>query len=210
MTIVRGLQSNQRAALIISETQRNMTDPTISNNKGLSTAVRDRGVIPNIVALAQVCRETGVPVFHCPVVYRADFKGFSNCSVLMAQMYKSRALCEGEPGAEWDPGIPQLPQDVVMRRQHGLTAFHDTGLESMLRSLRVETIILTGVSTNIGLPGIATEAVNRGLNVVIPEDCTAGGTPETHQMQITMHLPLLAAITDAATVMDVLKARARE
>jgi nicotinamidase-related amidase len=61
---------------------------------------------------------------------------------------------------------------------------------------------------NIALPGICTEAVNRGLNVIIPEDCTAGGTPETHQMQISMHLPFLATITDSAAVAQVLRGAA--
>jgi len=35
---------------------------------------------------------------------------------------------------------------------------------------------------------------------VLAEDCAAGATPETHQMQITMHLPLLATVTDGASV----------
>ena len=60
--------------------------------------------------------------------------------------------------------------------------------------------MLSGVSTNIALPGAATEAVALGYNVVLAEDCAAGATPETHQMQITLHLPLLATVTDAASV----------
>jgi len=40
---------------------------------------------------------------------------------------------------------------------------------------------------------------------VLAEDCTAGATPETHQMQVTMHLPLLATVTDAASVIKSLQ-----
>ena len=68
-------------------------------------------------------------------------------------------------------------------------------------------MVLTGVSTNIALPGAATEAVALGYNVVLAEDCTAGATPETHQMQITQHLPLLATITDAESVIAALPDR---
>jgi hypothetical protein len=35
---------------------------------------------------------------------------------------------------------------------------------------------------------------------VLAEDCAAGATPETHQLQITMHLPLLATVTGAESV----------
>jgi len=51
-----------------------------------------------------------------------------------------------------------------------------------------------------GAPLGATEAVALGYSVVLAEDCTAGATPETHQMQITEHLPLLATITTAGSV----------
>jgi hypothetical protein len=41
---------------------------------------------------------------------------------------------------------------------------------------------------------------------VLAEDCAAGATAETHQMQITQHLPLLATVTDAESVIASLKA----
>ena len=88
---------------------------------------------------------------------------------------------------------------------HGITGFHGTELESILRGLGVQTLVLAGVSTNIALPGMSTEAVNRGFNVVIPEDCTAGGTAESHAFQIRNHLPFLATISDAQSVGQVLR-----
>ena len=66
-------------------------------------------------------------------------------------------------------------------------------------------MVLSGVSTNIALPGACTEAVALGYSVVLAEDCTAGATAETHQMQITQHLPLLATVTDAESVIASLK-----
>ena len=92
------------------------------------------------------------------------------------------------------------PSDVVSHRAHGMAPFTGTTLDATLRGYGVDTVVLSGVSTNIALPGAATEAVALGYNVVLPEDCVAGATPETHQMQITMHLPLLATITDGASV----------
>ena len=50
-----------------------------------------------------------------------------------------------------------------------------------------------------------TEAVALGYNVVLAEDCAAGVTPETHQMQVSMHLPLLATITDAESIIASLR-----
>lgn len=98
------------------------------------------------------------------------------------------------------------PSDVVSNRAHGMAPFTGTTLDATLRGYGVDTVVLSGVSTNIALPGAATEAVALGYSVVLAEDCTAGATPETHQMQITMHLPMLATITDAESVMASLRA----
>ena len=81
-----------------------------------------------------------------------------------------------------------------------MAPFTGTTLDATLRGYGIDTVVLSGVSTNIALPGAATEAVALGYSVVLAEDCTAGATPETHQMQVTMHLPLLATITDAESV----------
>ena len=43
---------------------------------------------------------------------------------------------------------------------------------------------------------------------MLAEDCAAGATPETHQMQVTQHLPLLATVTDAESVIASLPASA--
>src|SRR5262249_48821766 len=70
------------------------------------------------------------------------------------------------------------PSDVVAPRDHGLTAFHETGLDGRLRSAGVRTVVLTGVSINIAITGAAIDAVNRGYTAVIPTDCVAGYPPE--------------------------------
>jgi nicotinamidase-related amidase len=92
------------------------------------------------------------------------------------------------------------PSDLVCHRSHGMAPFTGTDLDATLRGYDIDTVVLSGVSTNIALPGAATEAVGLGYNVVLAEDCAAGATPETHHMQITQHLLLLATITDAESV----------
>jgi nicotinamidase-related amidase len=95
--------------------------------------------------------------------------------------------------------------DICIERSGGLTLFHNTRLESVLSELQVETVILTGVSTNIALFGTALEAVNRGYQVVLAEDCSAGATPESHRFQVEEQFPLLAAVTDSAAIIRELR-----
>ena len=85
-----------------------------------------------------------------------------------------------------------------------MSMFHGTELEWHLRGLGIQTCVMVGVSTSIALPGSANEAVARLLNTVIPEDCTAGGTTDSHEMQIRLHLPLLATVTSSEAVITAL------
>jgi nicotinamidase-related amidase len=112
----------------------------------------------------------------------------------------------GTKGAAIHDDLVVEPSDIVSHRAHGMAPFTGTSLDATLRGYGIDTVVLSGVSTNIALPGAATEAVGLGYNVVLAEDCAAGATPETHQMQVTMHLRLLATITDAGSVIASLRA----
>jgi len=207
MTTIYGLQNGQKAALLISECQRSMTDPVDATIAALNQQVNERGILPKISALAQACRESGVPVIHCTIVAMKDFRGFSVNCLLAKGVVRGNELVEGNPKAEIAPELKPQAGDIVSQRCHGMTGFHGTELESILRGFGVETVILAGVSTNIALPGMSTEAVNRGFNVVIAEDCTAGGTAESHAFQIKNHLPFLATISHSAAIIKVLKSQ---
>jgi nicotinamidase-related amidase len=49
-----------------------------------------------------------------------------------------------------------------------------TSLDPVLRNLGIRTIVVTGVSVNVALLGLAVEGVNHGYQVVIPRDAVAG------------------------------------
>jgi nicotinamidase-related amidase len=204
MPALHGLDKGQHPALLISECQRSMTDPNASAVAALNQQVHERGILPKIAALAQVCREAGVPVVHCTIVALPGFKGFAvNCR-LSRLIVQSGELVAGHPKAEIAAELTPQPGDIVSQRCHGMTAFHGTELESILRGLGIETVILAGVSSNIALPGMCTEAVNRGFNVVIAEDCTAGGSAESHAFQVKNHLPFLATVSNSAAIRQAL------
>jgi len=99
-----------------------------------------------------------------------------------------------------------MTNSAAADRMHGMAAFTGTDLDALLRGFGVETIVLSGISTNIAPPGAATEAVALGYNVVLAEDCTAGGTPESHEAQLGLHLPLLATISDSRAIAESLTA----
>jgi nicotinamidase-related amidase len=211
---IRGLEKGQKAALLISETQNNMTNSVAAHGPAPATFnvgyyANQRSIISRINALAAEFRAQGFPVVFCTISALPGFVGFPVNCALAAAVARSGVLVRGSWEARIDDRLHVAETDLISDRMHGMSPFTGTELDAMLRALRVETVVLAGISTNIALPGAATEAVGLGYNVVLAEDCTAGGTPESHQAQVTLHLPLLAAVTDSASVVAHLRAPER-
>ena len=83
----------------------------------------------------------------------------------------------------WAELVPKLgvkqTDIVVTKRQWG--AFYGTDLEMHLRRRGIKTIILTGISTNIGVESTARDAYERGFDQVFVEDATAALNVDAHK-----------------------------
>jgi nicotinamidase-related amidase len=191
---IRGLTSAASTAIVISECQNGMTNPDYATNKPLVDQVTKRRTIENIAALAARLRPLGVPIVHITVAAYPDYRGWAANSLLTA-VFTKRPLVVGNPEVEIHPLLTPDPRDFLISRHRGLTSFHGTELEYLLRNLGVKTVIMTGVSVNVAVTGSALEAVNRGFSVVVPRDCVAGATDETHDFMLDNIIRLLATVT---------------
>jgi nicotinamidase-related amidase len=205
---IRGLEPGKRAALLVSEVQNGIADPAYDDTP-LARQVVARGIVDKINALTAAFRAEKLPVIFCTIAASsADWSHFTvNCS-LAASLRRDGRLVDGTKHAALHDSLVVAPTDILSHRHHGMAAFTGTDLDATLRRYDIDTVVLSGVSTNIALPGASTEAVALGYNVVLAEDCTAGGTAETHQIQITMHLPLLATISGSAAIVGSVRAGA--
>lgn len=77
------------------------------------------------------------------------------------------------------------PEDIVITK-HRISAFYNTSLEAILRANHIDTLILSGVSTNMVIESTAREAHDRDYRVIILEDACAAATHEIHQQAIAL------------------------
>ena len=202
----RGLAKGERAALLISECQNRHTDPSFGRG-AIAECAAARGIVPRISALAAACRLAKVPVFIAMHTPKADYDGMiANC-VLLHNIKKDANLYEGSPAAALNPLLKTEPGDWVLHRHQGITDFSGSEIDQVLRNMRVETVILTGVSTNVGVLGNVLDVVNRGMNAVVAEDCTAGTPVEHHEYMMRTTYPLISTVTSSQAVIEALRAR---
>ena len=162
----------------------------------LAQAVARHGTVAQIARVLGAARRARVPVFHCLMAQRADRAGaVANCRLLALGRKGAATLLLGSPQQAPVAPLTPLEGEWVVNRYHGLTPFHGTELDQLLRNIGVRTVVATGVSVNVGIFGLTLEAVNAGYQVVIPREAVAG-TPDDYVDAVLQHtLGLLATIT---------------
>jgi nicotinamidase-related amidase len=72
-------------------------------------------------------------------------------------------------GTELHPDLNVLPQETVVIKKTG-DAFYGTNLESLLRSSRVETLVLMGFATDFCVDSTLRNAVSKNFEVFVVSD----------------------------------------
>jgi nicotinamidase-related amidase len=209
LLVVRGLDGGQKPALVISECQRGVLDASIAIFPGLAQEAEARRTIANIARLASAFRATDFPVVHVHVAHRPDFGGVVPNSMVAARSFKARSMRAGTTDVEPMDGVVPEPSDYVSLRHSGLGMWYGTDLDATLRNLDVETIVFTGVSTNLALFAGAVGAVDRGYRAVLAEDASAGAAPDLHEWMVTNALPLVTTVSSVDEIIADLEARPR-
>lgn len=86
----------------------------------------------------------------------------------------------------WDEIVPQMGpkarDHVVRKRQWG--AFYGTDLDLQLRRRGIDTIVLCGIATHIGVESTARDAYERGYQQVFVEDAMSDMSAEAHRFTL--------------------------
>ena len=196
------LAAPPRCAVLTMEIQRGVVGD-LSAFPQLAEAARQVGVVPNSARLLAAARALRVPVVHCTAEFRADRVGSTvNCQLIAAMVRNPNHLLVGTPPTELIHELGPEEGDLVSARFHGVSPFTGTALDTWLRSLGVETVVATGVSVNLGVLGLAIEAVNLGYRVVVPRDTVAGIPAEYADAVLDNTFPLIATLTTVDELLE--------
>lgn len=107
----------------------------------------------------------------------------------------------------WDDYIPEISAGKkfygITKRQWG--AFYGTDLDLQLRRRGIDTIVLCGVSTGIGVDTTAREAYQHGYNQIFVEDAMTAGTKEEHDYVCKHIFPRIGKVRRSEEVVLSLK-----
>lgn len=180
------------AALVLIDLQRG-----IVGRETAPHAARD--VVARAAELAARCRERGMLV----VLVRVDPGAHGELMPRPAADVPRPTATYPPDWAEIVPELGAAPGDVVVTK-HQPGAFYGTDLDVHLRRRAIGTIVLGGISTNIGVEATARQAYERGFEQVFVEDAMTAREADLHVHAVTRFFPTIGRVRSTGEVIAAL------
>jgi biuret amidohydrolase len=161
-------------------------------------------VVPNTKRLLDFCRGNHVRRVFC--TYGSEVSDYSD---LTEQM---RALCEGtnnrvgEREHEILDELKPRPDERVFNKITP-SAFTSTPIEIVLRAYGVDTLLFTGVSTNMCVEHTMRDAASHGFHCFLVEDACGADSEAMHDAAVTVVQRLYGAVISSDEAMAQMEAK---
>jgi nicotinamidase-related amidase len=124
---------------------------------------------PRMQSFLREMRTLGVPVLHLQLINLEDDP--------RAERYDGwLPVTKGSDGARIVEAF--LADTDLLIEKNKDSGFYETELDERLRELEVDTVIITGMQTQICVQTTAADAFFRGYNVIVPSDAVVSARPE--------------------------------
>lgn len=175
-------------------------------------------MVENAVRIMKAGRAAGVPIFfamasHHPsgstaanLITDTDtgLKPWANGTVAWR---KPHALA-GDWGSQVIPELEPQPDDYYIPKCR-YSAFHQTYLDLALRALGVDTLIISGGSTDVGVCATVFAARDHGYNLIVARDgCATSHDQRAHEMLMDLVFPRMARVRTTAQILTMIAAAA--
>ena len=177
-------------------------------NKDDAARARFRPAIANAAALLAAARKAGAMVAYAHADHRADRT--LNVRTLRDTDNRLRPLAAGaaDPGPLLTGGTAEtrVVRELAPRAEdylvpkHRWSAFHGTYLDLALRARNIDTIVLCGCSTDVGVASTAFAARDLDYNLVIASDACTSPEEDNHAQFMRRVFPRMARVRTTAEI----------
>ncbi len=182
-----------RTALLVIDMQRDFLEPGgFGESLGNDVSHLWRAVEPTAALLA-ACREVGLTIIHTREGHLPDL---SDCPPAKLRRGapsmrigdpgpRGRILIRGEEGHAIVDELAPAPGEPVIDKP-GKGAFYATGLDDVLRQRGIDSLVVTGVTTEVCVHTTVREANDRGYECLVLADCVGSYFPEFQRVGLEM------------------------
>jgi nicotinamidase-related amidase len=131
-----------------------------------------RAIVPKLAETLKTCRGAGVKVIYTAHVHRRDGSDMGLFDDMHPPIASRAALVDGTPGVDIYPDLAPAAGEHVIKK-HRYSGFFGTDLDIILREWNIDTVIISGTTTENCCHATARDAMFRNYRVVFLSDATA-------------------------------------
>lgn len=192
------------SALIVQDLQNDViAEGGAFAESGAPAHAKSQNVVANVASLAQAARRAGMAVIHVHYVVEEGAPGLKLNAPLFQSVAEAKALVRGTWGAAPVEGLEPQADDLVVEKMR-MNAFHDTRLDTLLKGLGAETVIIAGAWTNFSVEHTARHAADAGYRAVVLTDGTSTVDDEWQKAGMEYALQNIAERVSCADVAQAL------
>ena len=182
-------------------------------NKDPTTRKRYNHVVANAEALLVAARRAGMMVAHAHADHRPD--NATTAGALRDTDNRLRPISPDEARSHKPVVFAGTPQARIVRElepepddylvpKHRWSAFHGTYLETALRTRKIDTIVLCGGSTDVGIASTAFAARDLDYNLIVVSDACTSPEQDNHTQFMKRVFPRMARVRTTAQVLEMI------
>jgi nicotinamidase-related amidase len=164
--------------------------------------------VPRIKILIEYCRKCLIPVIftvysktHCyldrPMTGKYMPGRYADLDIDFSQFFIK--------GRVWHELTPRDDEVVIHKSSYG--AFFDTPLETVLKNMGKDTVILCGTETNFCVGATARQAYERSFKVIFGSDVSSSDDPEMQESELKVMRKGFAKVMTSQEIIEKLTLR---
>ncbi len=164
--------------------------------------------VKRIKGLVDLCRARDIPVIFTSFARTHSFLDRPKTGASMPNRFAGKVSDDPsyfKKGRIWHELQPLKDEIVIHKPSYG--AFYDTPLESILKNLGKDTVVICGTLTNYCVGATARQAYERGFKVIVGSDLTATDDPDLHDAELKTLRKGFALVATSAQIVKMLRRR---
>ena len=182
---------SQHPALIVVDVLVGLTDPACPLG-----SEADAVVAANI-ELMNAFHRAYLPVVLTTVIYH----NAEQASVFRARVPALNLLTPDSEWVKFDPRLPIAPSDLQLEKRHA-SGFHGTDLDDWLKAKGVDSVVVTGLTTNGCVRATAVDRLQNNHRVLVPREASGDRDEQAHQTNLYDLNVKYADVVSAADVLE--------
>ncbi|MEH7120450.1 isochorismatase family cysteine hydrolase [Neobacillus vireti] len=190
-------KSNGNTALLVMDLQ----------NGIVSRYAEKQDILVPFLKAVEAARRNEIPVIFVRVAFSEGYPENNLKNKMFSALSKSGGMTVTDPGTQIHESLNPQPNEPVVTK-YRVSAFAGSNLEVILRSMGIDSLILSGIATSGVVLSTLREAADKDYALTVLSDACLDGDPEVHRILTEKVFPRQAEVMKVDDWVESINSRA--